>query len=138
MLYCWDITIPADTALTSPVEQTLKIAKGVIVKVQVKFPSGCHGLVKIRLFKWTSQLWPLSPGEWITGDDEQIDVPEYYEFLKGPYKLDLKACSPDTSYPHVVTIRVVVLPRAVASFYPLAQVLQKFLARVFGPTEEID
>jgi hypothetical protein len=136
MLYCWDITIPPGTLVADPIEQELKISKGVIVKVQLKFPSGCHGLVKVRLLRWTTQLWPLSTGEWITGDDETVDALEYYEFEEGPYRLDFAGCSPASTYAHVITIRVVVLPKIVASFYPLAQALQKILERVFGPIQE--
>jgi len=136
MLYCWDVTIPAGSTEAAPYVQQLKISKGVIVKLQVKFPSGCHGLVKVRLFRWTSQLWPLSPGEWITGDDEVIDAPEYYEFLKGPYRLELKGCSPGTTFAHMVTVRIVILPKAVASFMPFMDLLQKLLERVIGPVQE--
>jgi hypothetical protein len=138
MLYTWDITIPAGTTELSPVKQELKISRGVIVKVQIKFPSGSHGLVKVRLFKWTSQLWPLSAGEWITGDDEAVDAVEYYEFLKGPYRLDFKGCAPTTTFAHTVTIRIVILPKAVASFVPFMELLQQLLGRIFGPTKEED
>jgi len=135
VFYAWDITIPANTLLTAPVEQTLKITNGVIVRISVKFPSGCHGLVKMRLLRWRFQVVPLSGGEWLTGDDETVDFPEYYEITKDPFELKFVGTSPGTCFPHSLAVRVVVLPKAVASFYPLAQALQKLLSRLFGPLE---
>jgi len=63
MFYAWDIIIPADTEESDPVEQALKITKGVITKLSVKFPPGCKGLVKVRILRYESQLVPLSRGE---------------------------------------------------------------------------
>jgi len=138
MLFCWDITIPKGTTEDDPLEQTLKVSKGVVVKVQFKYPSGCHGLVKVRILRLQSQIWPLSPGEWITGDDEIIDAPEYYEFLKGPYTLKLIGCAPSTTYDHTITVRLVILPKPVASMAPFLDLLQKLFSRISGPTEETE
>jgi len=132
MFYAWDITIPANTQATTPLERVLKITKGVVVRFGVKFPSGHHSLVKVRLFYLDSQLFPLSRGEWITGDDEAIDVPEYFEIKGAPYTLKFHGCSPGTTYPHLVTVRVVILPKEVASFVPLIELLTKILQRIFG------
>jgi hypothetical protein len=138
MFYAWDIEIPAATPEDDPVLQKLKISQGVIVKVQIKFPSGCHGLAKVRIKRWNFQIWPLSAGEWVTGDDETIDVPEYYDFSKGPYELTFVGCSPNATFNHLITVRVVVLPKVVASFAPLADMLGTLLSRIIGPVSSGD
>jgi len=128
----WDITITANTLDKSPKEQTLKLTKGVIVKCDVKFPAGCHGLVKVRLFYHTFQLIPLTKGEYITGDDETVPTETYFELAASPYALTFEGSSPDTTYNHTVTIRVTVVPKAIASIYPLVEWLNNFAKRIFG------
>jgi len=130
LFFAWDITVEAATAEAAPKAQTLKLSAGVITGVDVKFPSGCHGLVKVRLKHWEFQLMPLSRGEWVTGDDEAVRMPTYFELPKGPYELRFEGASPETSYGHTVTVRVSVLPKAVASMIPFIEVLTKVLQRM--------
>lgn len=138
MLFAWDITIAADTVVTAAKEQNLKLSKGVIVKISVKYPSGCHGLVKMRLQHRRFQIVPLTSGEWLTGDDEAVDFLEYYELSHAPYELKFIGVSSGTTFPHTLAIRIVVLPKKIASFYPLVQTLQRVLERIFGPAKEVD
>lgn len=132
MFYAWDITVTANTLTTSPKEQLLKITKGVITRIDVKFPCGCHGLVKVRILRSEFQLVPLSKGEWITGDDETVPTEGFYKVDTAPAELKFVGCSPGTTYNHTVTVRVQVLPEIVASFAPLADVLNKFLRFITG------
>lgn len=130
MIFAWDITISAGTSAASPKTQILKLSSGVIVKVEIKFASGCHGLVKVRLRHEESQLVPLSRDEWITGDDEAVSFPEFFELWTTPYQLKFLGCSPGTSYAHVVTVRVSVLPKSVASMIPFIELLTRVLQRM--------
>jgi len=127
VFYAWDITIPADTSVDKPVEQHLELTKGVVTRVDVKFPAGCHGLVKVRLLRYGSQLIPLSRGEWVTGDDETVQTETYYQMRDEPLALKFVGCSPGTSYAHKVTVRVQMLPEWVAAPW---QVLRDFVAIV--------
>ena len=115
MFWAWDITITAGTTEDSPVTQILKLTKGVLTGIDVKFPAGCHGLVKVRLLRSEFQLVPLSRGEWVTGDDEVVPTESYYELDETPTELKFLGCSPLATYPHTVTIRVAVQPAEVAS-----------------------
>jgi hypothetical protein len=109
MFYAWDITIPAGRAVTNPVEQILKLSKGVITKCDLTFPSGCHGLVKVRIKHREHQLIPLSSDEWVIGDGETVPTEAHYELDKSPYQLKFIGCSPTTIYDHKITVRVQVL-----------------------------
>lgn len=130
MFWAYDITVSAGTTATAPKTQILKISKGVITKIDVKFPAGCHGLVKVRLFKSEFQLVPLSKGEWVTGDDETVPTEGYYELETSPAELKFVGCSPGTSYDHVVTVRVTVLPKQIASMLPVVDLLTRLLQRM--------
>lgn len=132
MLYAYDITIPADTPESNPIVHTLKLNPGVLTKVSVKFPAGCHGLVKIRILKFETNLVPLNRDGWITGDNEAIVADEYFELDERPYELKLIGCSPGTSYPHTISVRLVILPRIVASMLALIEKVEEIISYVFG------
>lgn len=130
MFYAWDITVSAGTTTASPKTQVLKLSAGVITRVDIKFPAGCHGLVKVRIRRSEFQLVPLSKDEWITGDDETIPTEAYYELESTPTELKFIGASPGTTYDHTVTVRIQVLPKLVASFAPLANLLTSLLQRI--------
>ena len=130
MFFCWDITIPADTSEEEPLIDYLELPKGVITHVDMKFPAGCHGMVKARLFKEALQLVPLSSDEWVTGDDESVPTDTYAELPAYPYKLKYKLCSPDTDYDHTITIRIQVQPEYAVGTVTVTKLLRAALAKM--------
>jgi len=131
MSYAWDITVPANTLESSPKTQKLRITFGVLTKVEVKFPSGCHGVVKVRLTRGgIRRVAPLNPDEWVTGDDESVTWHTYIDLEDYPRDLDFTACSPGTLYEHRVTVRLELLPRRVASMIPVVELLTRLLQRM--------
>ena len=133
MGFAWDITVPKNTTITDPKEQILKLTYGVIVKIDIKFPRGCHNMVKIRLTRGgLKNVCPMNPDEWIIGDNETVSFPMYYEIEDRPMQLEFTAISPETGYEHMITVRVSLLPRRVASMIPLIELLTKLLTRLFG------
>jgi len=132
MFYAWDIVIPAGTLETGPIKQILKLTEGVITHIEVKFPCGCNGLAKVRLFHAEFQMFPLSRGEWVTGDDEAVRGDYYFALKRAPGALKFHGCSPGSTYAHTVTVRITVLPEKVASFVPLIELLTKMLVRMGG------
>jgi hypothetical protein len=130
LFFAWDITITADTAAATPKTQPLKLTKGIITYLGVKFPAGCNGMVKVRLMRAEFQLVPLSKGEWVIGDDETVVTEAYYDLTETPSELKFLGCSPGTSYNHTITVRVGILPRPIASMLPLMDLLTKMLQRM--------
>lgn len=130
MFFAWDITVNAGTTEDKAEPQILKLSKGIITGLDVKFPPGCHGLVKVRLFRYESQLVPLNGDEWLTGDGETVPTETYYELVETPYQLKFLGISPEAGHDHTVTVRVAVLPKAVATFLPLITIFTKFLKRI--------
>ena len=124
MFFCWDITVTANTPEDKPLEEWLRLPKGVITRVDIKFPAGCHGMVKIRLFLESLQFVPLSEDEWITGDDETIPTETGIELTDKPYKLKFHGCSPDTTYNHIVTVRIEVKLQEAAGVLGLTRIVK--------------
>jgi len=125
VFYAWDIIIPKNTPENDPIIQTLKLTKGVITKLSIKFPPGCKGLVKTRIIRYESQLVPLSRGEWLTGDGETIPTETYYPIRDEPTSLKFIGCSPNTYYPHKITVRIQLTPEWIATPW---QVMKDFVS----------
>jgi len=130
MLYAWDIEVPAGTEITKPVTKKLKVTHGTLMRVGIKFPGGCHGLVKARLFHHGSQLVPFNRDDWVTGNGEE--VPGIYDFNldKEPFTLKFVGCSPLTTYTHKITVRVTVIRKREEAAAELASTLKRFLKRI--------
>jgi len=132
MFFAVDIVVDANTLEASPKEEKIALSKGVITSIEVKYAAGCHGYVKVRLFYHEGQLIPLSREEWLIGDDEAIPTDTYFEMTSTPYELKFVGISPDSEYAHTVTVRVTVLPKAVASVLEIVRVLERIYNRLFG------
>jgi len=133
MFSAWDITVPANTAELNPLKQKLKLPAGIISKIDIKFPSGCNGMVKVIIKRWTFQLVPLSSGEWITGNDETVPTETAYELLETPFELEFQGCSSSTTYPHVITVRIEVNPLMSVAEKAMIEALNK-VAEAVAPS----
>jgi len=130
VFFAWDITIETTHTQAAPKTQILKLSKGIITRCDIKFAPGCHGLVKVRIYRSESQLIPLSRGEWITGDAETIPTEGYYELEEIPTELKFIGWADGCNYNHTVTVRIQLLPKAVATVLPLVDVMTRFLQRI--------
>jgi hypothetical protein len=130
MFYAWDITVPLSTPESDPVVKVLKLSKGVIVKVDIKFPDGCHGGVKVRLLRYEHQFIPLNRDDWVTGDAETVTTPEYFELSEAPAQLKFVGCAPETFYVHTITVRITILPKPIASLMPVMDLLSRMMQRL--------
>lgn len=128
----YEVEVPANTTQDKPKVQDLNIAPGIITKIEIHFPAGCHGLVKVRLLHVWFQILPLSMGEWVAGDDETVEFILHYEIKKEPATLTLVAISPTTVYNHKIRVRITVLPKTIASWKPLYDLISKIARRIFG------
>ncbi len=125
------ITIPANTLESAPVEQEMKLTAGVIQRVHILFPPGCHSLVKVRIMEGGHQYLPTNPEGEIASDDEVWKADDEYYELKEPYILKVACYSPGTIYPHDIRIRIGILrPEEVEQASGLMVALKKFLKLV--------
>lgn len=122
--------IPADTSKAALVEQKKKIRTGIITHIEVLMPPGCHKLVYATVSHRLTQLMPFNPDEAVRADTYPVVGDYYWSVTESSPELILRGWSPDTIYDHTVSIRITVLPKAVASMLPLVNVLTKFLQRI--------
>lgn len=106
MYYDFAVTVPANTAKTSPVKQALKITHGIIHRVEIQFPAGCAGLAHCKINDALHQRWPTNPPGDFSSDDFIIGIDENLEFFTEPYQLEAICWNTDDTYQHIITIRI--------------------------------
>jgi len=114
MLYELDVTAPANTPASDPVEETVRVTKGWINQVQVQIPGGQVGLTGAQVWRGTSQVWPSNPGSYFKGDRLVLTWPEDYEMADEPLELRVRVWNTDTDHAHTVTFRFAMLGLAEA------------------------
>lgn len=113
MIFEYDLTISAATTRRSPVTQDLQLARGIIHKVEVIFPPGCHHQVFVVIRRGLNQVFPTNPDNQFKGDFFPVSYPVWYPMEAGPFRLKAYGWAPDTTYDHAVIIRLGLLPREV-------------------------
>lgn len=111
MLFEAAITIPKNTAETSPTTELLKIAHGIVTKIMVRPRPGHAGLAHLVIRHHEHQIAPSTEGMDFSGDTFPIDWEEYYESYQPPYELKLEGWNTDDTYPHTFDVFVTILPR---------------------------
>ena len=110
MRYDFDVTVPANTLESDPVEERLKLCAGKLRFLGINFPAGCQGMVHAVIEHEGVQKWPLTTWQSFHGEDMAVELEEYYDLADIPYELVVHAWSPGTSYDHTITVSAVVLP----------------------------
>ena len=100
MLYQRTLPVLAGTLITAPAEKTIIIKHPVISRLIAHFPAGCHSLVKVAIFYGNYQLWPAPEGEWLKGDDINIEDEPYFELPERETELRFLGISSDTAKNH--------------------------------------
>lgn len=106
MYYEFAITVSANTAESSPVEQYLKLTHGLIHHIEIQFPIGCAGLAHCQLLSPNFGSLPTNPSGDFSSDGYTIPIDENLEFFAEPYIIKARLWNDDETYPHTITIRV--------------------------------
>jgi len=118
MLFVKDVTIPADTKKTSPVEGVIEITRAVIKRIEVFFPYGCRNMVGVQLFWGEHPIFPRNPEAWVKADGYNVIAECFYFIYQEPYQIKYRIHSEGTIYEHTVTLRINMLP--IWALYPFS------------------
>lgn len=132
MFYDFAIAVTAGTEATNPKTQELKLARGIIHRVEVEFRQGTDFRVGVRLNHEGSQLYPTNRDGDFKADGRAIVFDDHFPIDRAPYKLKFIGYSPTASYDHTIYVRIGVLEAEL--FQPLSGLtgmLKKLLA-MFG------
>jgi len=111
MLFTKSFTVLTTHTEDSPLSDTIPIAHGIVTFVSIWMPPGCHGLVYCKLKHHEHTIFPSTEDMFLMCDGYPLEWNEYYESYQPPYELKFVGWSFGTTYDHVVTIRLAVLPR---------------------------
>lgn len=132
MLYVKALTIPANTAASSPTQEELKLTDGVITRVEVEFPAGCAGLAHSYARLGVHQVFPTNPDGDLCSDDHVIAWSDYEDMGAEPRELVICGWNLDETYAHTVTWRIELTNRSIAERLGSADTLIERIARLLG------
>ena len=105
MQYTTEITIPANTTQTNAIDTKLKLANGILHKVDIVFPGGCKSLVHVACFFGGHPVIPSTEPQSYSGDNESIIIPEFTKLYWGKNKITIRTWSLDDTFKHIVLLR---------------------------------
>lgn len=123
MLYGGSVTVPQNTAETSPVVTYFKVSHGVLTRVLFYPRPGHAGLCHAKVYRRTHQIVPADLEQDLHGDAYPIIFDEWHEIFGRPYELKVVAWNEDDTYSHTFDIWFEVIPKASTMRYALAAVL---------------
>lgn len=106
MIFCKSITAAVGRDASNPVIEDLIIAKGLIYRVEFDFPPGCCGLLNVRLFDGSYQVYPTSRDDSFHGDAAVIAFDDCYLKDTPPWIFRCVVWNNDDTWEHTVQIRV--------------------------------
>jgi len=104
MLYEYELTVPANTPASAPARQDCVLTAGIVHRLEVTWPDGCNGLVRVAIRRALHQVWPSNPEGRLTGNGRTLSMPVWYELEEGPYVLTIYGDSAGSTYAHTVTV----------------------------------
>lgn len=112
MLYSKQITISADTSEANAEKTYFKVNRGVISKIWVTFPSGCVGLVKMRMYHEGHPFLPVNQDNYIRGNGYTFEFPVMFEITEEPQLLTVEIWNDDDTYDHTIDVLILILPKS--------------------------
>lgn len=109
MVFEFKITVPANTPESNKYRYDVRLAYGIIHQIDIDFPPGCVGMVKLVICDGLFQVFPSNPGGYFSGTHPPISGKVFYELNNEPFELQIYAWSPGTEYDHTVTVRFWIL-----------------------------
>ncbi|MBA7601426.1 hypothetical protein ES703_08499 [subsurface metagenome] len=106
MIYSKYISTEIEIYTTIPKQSVLKVTRGLVYKVEIDFPPGPTGLLKVQIYDGGHQVWPSTPGEYFVTDGYCISFDDTLLKLVAPFQFDIYTWNEDTVHAHGVTIRI--------------------------------
>ena len=105
-MYVISITADPKTTEETAASKSVEVKEEILYSVQVRFPPGCMGFLKVAVFYGAEQIFPSFAGEWLSGDDEVIEDILIQRLPEVPCKLTVKAYNEAEDYPHTAIVRL--------------------------------
>jgi hypothetical protein len=131
MIYEYEDTVPKSTAKSAMRRTKMKLAPGVIHKIELDFPAGCLYLAHATLWDGEHQVWPTNVEDSFNAEDYTISFTEYFP-LRPPAELELRTWNLDETYPHTIRVRIGILPPEMVAPWQNLDKLTQVLKGIVG------
>lgn len=111
MRFSYDITIPADTPESDPVKSILRLDRGMIKSIGVRFRIGCNNQVFVAIYDALYPIVPAAGSTGLYGNDRIFEIPLEFDLLKYPYEVIFFGWSDGTRYPHTISVWFDLIPQ---------------------------
>lgn len=108
MHYAVTLTIPAGTTEDDPAIEYIRLPCGVVERVAILFPAGCHGYAHVVIYEYEHQAWPTHEELSYIGDDVLIEFPGDYELPQEWNLFSVRGWNEDTTHDHAPTVFITV------------------------------
>jgi len=99
-LYVATLTIPANTAESSPVSTTVELWEEVLDQIIILIPPGHYALAGLKVYYGDEQILPKPAGSWLRGDNVVITAKMRWRLPDRPTRLRLEGYNVDVKYQH--------------------------------------
>ena len=106
MIYPFELVVPLNTKENALVSVRHFLPPGKITRIAWVMPTGCNDMVKARFLADETQIMPILPDTWMKGNGIMGPFDEDITVAAGGQHFQLVACSPGTTYQHVITLYV--------------------------------
>jgi len=113
-------------------EWKLKLSAGILHYAEIHFPSGCAGLVHVRLLHGIHPVIPTNAEDDINGDNQTVPFKEFYPLGASDNTIRLQAWNEDEKFDHTISVRLAVLREEDLNPYIVLQDLVKILKTLIG------
>ena len=115
MIFSAHCVTPKLTPSTAPVLTPLPIVLGTINRMQIFFPPGVNALAHIRILWGLYQVFPSNEAGDFAAGGVMVDWAEDIVIDRDPAELVCQTTNEDDTYPHTITVHVVMTPSAAQS-----------------------
>ena len=112
MLYAEQITFTKNKTEAEATRYSFKVRKGVIYRIWITFPTGCHQLVKLRLLIDEHNFLPVHKYAYIRGNGFVFEFPMMFEIKEEPSTITIEGWNEDDTNDHTIDIYVLILDKS--------------------------
>jgi len=120
VIYQKTISTVITTYAVTPKRTVLNVCKGLVYKIEIEFPPGPAGLLKVQIFEGGHQRWPSTPGEFFASDNRIIAFDDTLLKLTPPFQYDIYTWNECDKFSHEVIVRIGMVSKEIymARFLP--------------------